>query len=53
MNQTVSSLKLLETGRDLQIDRDVETLGEQSDLPLFLEERQQEIESKLTPLEEM
>lgn len=35
------------------IDGDIETLGEQLDLPPFLEERRDEIEAKLTAIEEI
>jgi glyoxalase family protein len=34
------------------IDGDIETLGKELDLPPFLEERREEIETKLTPIEE-
>lgn len=34
-------------------DRSIETLGEQLDLPPFLEEHREEIEATLTPIEEM
>lgn len=40
-------------GPGFTIDGDVQTLGEQLDLPPFLEERRQEIEAKLIPLEEI
>lgn len=39
-------------GPGFTIDGDVETLGEQLDLPPFLEERRDEIEAKLKPIEE-
>ena len=39
-------------GPGFTIDSDVESLGEQLDLPPFLEERRAEIEASLTPLEE-
>jgi len=35
------------------IDGDIETLGEQLDLPPFLEEQRSKIEAKLTPIEEI
>lgn len=40
-------------GPGFTIDRGVETLGEQLDLPPFLEERRDDIEAKLTPIEEI
>lgn len=40
-------------GPGFTIDGEVETLGEQLALPPFLEERRDEIESKLQPIEEM
>lgn len=40
-------------GPGFTIDGDVETLGERLDLPPFLEERRDEIEATLTPIEEI
>lgn len=40
-------------GPGFTIDGEVETLGEQLDLPPFLEEQRDEIEEKLTPIEEI
>src|SRR5690625_3499349 len=40
-------------GPGFLVNEDVETLGEQLDLPPFLEERRTEIEATLTPIEEM
>ena len=40
-------------GPGFTIDGDIETLGEQLDLPSFLEERRDEIEAKLTPIKEL
>ena len=40
-------------GPGFTIDGDIETLGEQLDLPPFLEDRRDEIEAKLSPIEEM
>src|SRR5690625_581305 len=39
-------------GPGFTIDSNVESLGEQLDLPPFLEERREEIEAKLSPIEE-
>lgn len=40
-------------GPGFTIDGDIETLGEQLDLPPFLEERREEIMAKLIPIEEI
>ncbi|PMX95356.1 ring-cleaving dioxygenase, partial [Pseudomonas sp. MPR-R5A] len=39
-------------GPGFTIDGDIDTLGENLDLPPFLEERRAEIEQKLKPIEE-
>lgn len=40
-------------GPGFMIDGDIETLGEQLDLPPFLEEQRSKIEAKLTPIEKI
>lgn len=40
-------------GPGFTVDADIDRLGEQLDLPPFLEERREEIEEKLTPLKEL
>lgn len=45
--------ELATDGPGFSIDRDIETLGEQLDLPPFLEERRTEIEANLTPIEKI